>query len=944
MTTAGKTPPVPPLPAEETPSRHRIRIRVQGDEAWIPGERWGSARFGKGLAKGVPLFPATSTKGPFTYLNAGTPIGLGRRDMPPHRPNIRPRVDAGSLLCARFAPGTIGSDILPARLPFINPGRGWPMVHVDSRAVQAITTLVGRQDTLDELTRTLANPRRRLVNLCGVGGVGKTRVAAELHDRMAETGEYQAIAFVRLEHIFELLSPATVAAYRRPGDAPTAAADIRAPQAVPTTEHNDQSLKVVLRRRICQEIASALKLDHHTDSTDFDRLMEVLVEGIGERRTLLVLDNCEPNVGVVVDVIFGLLNNTPALQVVTTSRAFLNLVGEYLVQLRPLDVPCTDDSRDKATGAAAMQVFLDRAKAAGLRDEVLAEPKQWAAVVELVRMTEGLPLFLELLATQLRVRLPAAVLEIHGKNRLLSLRAASGTVGLPRQQQNLMELVTSHWDACTPEQQLLWARLSVFSGASFTLDAAEAVCSGGPIAAADVVSLLDELVSRSVVRPASPDGRHNQHGTLREYGKMKFGEMCEAGVEDEQQLQERHCAWVEKFSARAALAWFGPDEPKVLNDVRTELQNTFGAVWWCKETGQIDRGLMICTDVLRVRVQFFYAVEAEIGAWIEGLLAHPGKATLPRIAALSVLVFMRVVLGDKDGARRRLEEMERLVKEFGDIGPMPAVLAAKGTYELFSKNNTDALDILAEAAAQFSEMGLEGDCHMALLLRALGAGVFGPAEIADAATQECLGHALKHGSVWGGSWGRWATALPACSVMADVLPGVLDAQLGLGDGWGPIWDVEVQAWWLAFNGETVSDFRLAAVLLGGAIKLQDRHGVLIRGLEPFKEWRDKAAKKIIAEIGFPAYRKAYEEGTKLSKDEIFAKMLDDEDSSQPEILDPRELRIAAMKVSGATNADIAGKLNLTVSWVEQNVTRIYRKTGCKNRAELAAWFTARGYA
>lgn len=794
------------------------------------------------------------------------------------------------------------------------------MVEVKSRAVAGITALVGRQGPLGEVRARLAEGAR-VVNVCGSGGVGKTRLVEELRDQLVAEAVYGKVGFVYLYPIFEsTASPSREAA-----------------------EEGRRTEREMLLRRIFRAIAGALNLVKHLPAADDpESLMKVLIDEIGDRRILLILDNCEPHVELVGDVLLPLLA-APGLQVVTTSREFLHLTAvEHLVHLRPLAVPAEGSTREDAASADAMTVFLARAAAAGLREDVLADPDEWAAALGLVRMSDGLPLQLELLAADLRVRqLPSKVLEVHQPDSGLSASFLDKD-RVSDHQRNATSVAASHWKSCSPEQQLLWARLTMFS-AAFTPEAAEAVCAGGPIAAGRVAALLAELVSRSIFS-TGPSGRYSQHGILRAYGKRQLEKLIAAGDEDEQRLQESYCAWAESFADTAARSWFGRDERRWLRKLKAEMPNIAPAVRWCKRTGQISRGEAIFTSVAQVRAQFFYAFEGELGAWADELHdQQPAEPTLARVEALASLVFIRVVLGDKERGRRHVEELKCALGQLPGAETHPAVKVATGTYELFHRNNSGALQLLAEAVEGFRAAGQKGPEHMALLLLALGAGVFGPAELADDASRQCLAHAREHESPWAESWALWTTGLPRCSAPADVLRDALRTQIDIGDTWGTTWSVEAEAWRRALQGTSRWELRLAARLLGGAVSLQDRHGVRISGLEPFRALRTSATDRIVDKIGLADFRTAYTEGAKKTTEQIFAMALQ-HSQELDEVLAPKEQQIAAMKVNGLNNAAIGAKLGMRIKTVESYVTRIYKMTGTANLAELERWFKDQGLA
>ncbi|CCK27778.1 regulator [Streptomyces davaonensis JCM 4913] len=237
----------------------------------------------------------------------------------------------------------------------------------DERRSAESAGFVGRRAELLGGRQLLA--RSRLVTLTGPGGVGKTRLALHLADRIHRTFP-DGIHFV---HLSGLDDPALV---------PLAAAD-------------------------------ALGLHGHTDRPPPD----ALTEQVGERHLLLVLDDCEHLVTACAELTAALLHGTPNTRVLATSRHRLGLTGEHLLELRPLPVPDADGDLSDADRHPALALFADRA-AAVLPGFRLTQANR-AAVARLCRSLDGLPLAIELAAGRLR----DVGLDRLADGRLHSLRA-----------------------------------------------------------------------------------------------------------------------------------------------------------------------------------------------------------------------------------------------------------------------------------------------------------------------------------------------------------------------------------------------------------------------------------------------------------------------------------------------------------------------------------------
>ncbi|GGU91238.1 hypothetical protein GCM10010182_02630 [Actinomadura cremea] len=334
-----------------------------------------------------------------------------------------------------------------------------------------LPSFVGRAVDLAEIDRALS--LHRLVTVTGVAGVGKSRTAL----RAAEDAADRFPDGVWIVPLSQLVDPAHV------------------PQAV------------------------ALEL-HVRDQTARPET-DLLAEHLAGRRCLIVLDTCEHLVSGCAALARTILAASPGTRVLVTSRRRLHVPGEEVVELAPLPLP-PDTAEPDATalpGCPSVALFAERA-----REHVpgfAVSPGNAAAVTALCRRLGGLPLAIELAAAQL-VRRPVEDLAEYPGFRMGG-PAPRRTVRVLAPHGGLWTAIGWSHELCTPAERLLWARATVFAGA-FTLEAAEDVCSGGPLT--DVEQALEGLVDKSVlVRRA--DGRHRLPGALREYGASWLAELGE---------------------------------------------------------------------------------------------------------------------------------------------------------------------------------------------------------------------------------------------------------------------------------------------------------------------------------------------------------------------------------------------------------------------------------
>jgi len=325
-----------------------------------------------------------------------------------------------------------------------------------------LTSFVGRSVELDKVADLLA--RYRMVTVTGPGGVGKTRLAGEVAQRVA--GRFADGVWL-----------AELAGVADPGLVPAA-------------------------------VAAALGMQHTGGP-----VMEALAEVLAARQVLLVLDNCEHLIDAVAGLCGTLLPAADDVRVLATSREPAGVGGEARYRLQPLGLP--EPGRDRGSdGSAAVALFCDRARQADPQFTVSAETG--SAVARLVSRLDGMPLAIELAAARveglgvgpLLDRLDGQFSLLGGTNRLA-----------PARHRSLAATVEWSYQLLTEQERQVFRRLSVFP-ASFTLEAAEMVAGVG--AGPAVLHLVD--CSLVVPPRAGPDGRPRYLilETLRAYGAARL--------------------------------------------------------------------------------------------------------------------------------------------------------------------------------------------------------------------------------------------------------------------------------------------------------------------------------------------------------------------------------------------------------------------------------------
>jgi predicted ATPase/class 3 adenylate cyclase len=386
-----------------------------------------------------------------------------------------------------------------------------------------LTAFVGRQQALADVAALLA--RTRLVTLTGTGGAGKTRLALQAAADLVERYPDGAW-FVDL--------------------APLADAGLLA-----------QAVLAALGRR---EVPGRPPLD-------------VLLEDLRSRTALVVLDNCEHLIDACARLAEALLRACPSVRVLATSRELLGVAGEAAWRVPSLSAPAEGPGAADPAASEAVQLFVDRARL--LQPGFTLGPANAAAVSEVCRRLDGIPLAIELAAARTRVLSPREIAErLDDRFRLLT----GGSRTALRRQQTLQAAVDWSHDLLTEPERTLLRRLAVFAG-GWTLAAAEAVGGAAPLAPDAVLELLGALVDKSlVVADADADGtRYRSLETIRQYAAGRLVEAGEAAA-----TRARHRDWYLALAERAAPALTGRDQVAWFRRLTVEHDNLRAALEWCR--------------------------------------------------------------------------------------------------------------------------------------------------------------------------------------------------------------------------------------------------------------------------------------------------------------------------------------------------------------------------
>src|SRR6202035_4957738 len=261
--------------------------------------------------------------------------------------------------------------------------------------------------------------------------------------------------------------------------------------------------------------------------------VDAISESLRRRRLLLLLDNCEHLIAACADLADALLRSCPHLTILATSREGLNVPGETLMPVPSLRVPAGDTvpPLDELLDYEAISLFVDRCAANQPAFALTADNAK--DVVRICRRLDGVPLALELAPARVRVLSVAQVASrLDDRFRLLT---GGGRTAVARQQ-TLRALIDWSYDLLSEPERVLLRRLSIFVR-GWTIEAAEAVCSGDGIEREAILELLAHLVDKSLVvmQERSGKARYGMLETIREYAREKLVDSGEVTA-----LRRRH--------------------------------------------------------------------------------------------------------------------------------------------------------------------------------------------------------------------------------------------------------------------------------------------------------------------------------------------------------------------------------------------------------------------
>jgi predicted ATPase/DNA-binding SARP family transcriptional activator len=447
-----------------------------------------------------------------------------------------------------------------------------------------VTSFVGRAREIAEVRRLLS--RTRLLTLTGPGGAGKTRLAQE-------------------------------------------AALVEA-AALPAGAWQVDLIPITDRHLVADTIAVALGLPPAAGGDP----LHALTSQLGRRRLLVVLDNCEHVLTECARVAVALRARCPGVSVLATSREPLHVDGEVVLRVPSLALPAQGVEFDHQALAdlASVRLFIDRTQ--DIRPDFHLNASNAAAVVDICRRLDGMPLAIELAAARMAHLEPAEI-----ASRLGDAMSVLGRPGSANRHATLRATLEWSHDLLTPEEQCLLRRLAVFQGGC-DLDAAEQVVDGDPLSRATVLDVLGRLVDKSLVH-VDRDGGRSRYRLLETVRQLAAERLDHAG--ETRRVRDAHAGYFLELARQHdsdRTTGVVAEQPQLLD---IEHDNLRAALLHSLQTQPGD-ALELAVSLWRFWMARGHYLEG--ADWLRRALDAAPERCPPRADALRGLAMLEIRLGD----------------------------------------------------------------------------------------------------------------------------------------------------------------------------------------------------------------------------------------------------------------------------------------------------------
>ena len=803
------------------------------------------------------------------------------------------------------------------------------------------TPLIGRDAEIADVCARMRRPDVRMLTLTGPAGVGKTRLALAVAERLVD----EFVHGVRVVELAPLTDPALVLA----------------------------------------TIARAIEMPEGGSQPLAERLARVLAD----RHVLLVLDNLEHLLTAAPDL-SALLATCPDLALLVTSRAPLGLRWEHEVPVPPLPLPDPSPTASPAALRANPAVALFMSRAEAVRPAFAPDAAELRAVAAICRRLDGLPLAIELAAVRSKVIPPQDLL---GRLAQRLPLLVGGPRDAPARQRTLRDAVAWSYDLLSEPEQALFRRLAVFAGGC-TIAAAESICNADRDLGRDLIDGIGSLVDKSLLRrDDGPDGesRFAMLETIREFGLERLDACGERAT-----IHALHTAYFMNMAEAAQPHLRTAGRDPWLMRLQAEHDNLRAALEWSRQ--RRDHATLL-RFVAALEVFWRQSGSLDEGcAWADRALdgADDAPADL-RARALTSGGGLAWYQGDRPAARRlfeqalpiwrRLEDPAGIATTLGWLGATLALLGEPDTARSFCE---ESVTLNRQVADAFS-------LGMSLNQLSLTAQMQGDYAAAQAASEEQLTLCREIGAPWLTAFplrqlGRIARARGDVEQARKLTEKALDFWREAGDVWqaaSALRDLGVLAFEAGDYPHAAATFResleqhravgftpgitVAIASLGYVAAMcgqPERAARLLGWAEAHSQGGDRVfhisrtahgagiEETVRAALGESSYAAAWAEGGAMPFEEVIAEALAvtvtpapprssspvpsppagaARTVSTPGGLTAREVEVLRLIAAGKTTREIAETLVISPGTVERHVTHLYGKIGAQNRADATSY-------
>lgn len=398
-----------------------------------------------------------------------------------------------------------------------------------------LTPFLGRQDEVASILELMSEPTTRLLTLVGPGGMGKTRLAIQAASLLRKTHRdsfRDGVFFVPLAAVSGSAS-------------------------------------------ILTALAEAIGFSFYRGKENPEQKLNRYLH---QRRMLLVLDNFEHLIdGQGLRLLTEILAAAPGVRMMVTTRARLNMQGEYLVSLGGMAIPEIDSiarrqaALERAAAYSGIQLFLHSARR--VRSDLELSADNLMPIARICALVQGVPLGIELAAAWMTVLEPD---EIGAKIEKSLDFLQTDAIDVPVRQRSLRAVSDSSWSLLTEEEQLAVQRLSVFRG-GFDRAGAE---NAGRVPLNTLVALVDKCWVQRVT-----GGRYQIHELLRQYGAEKLARDPALKDTARDQHSRYYCDWL----SRQEEGIISGEQPPAWETIQGDIENVRAAYMWAARQGRLRR-------------------------------------------------------------------------------------------------------------------------------------------------------------------------------------------------------------------------------------------------------------------------------------------------------------------------------------------------------------------